>query len=305
MATTGLLALLDDITALLDDVAAYSKLAAQKSAGVLGDDLALNAQQVGGVRAERELPVVWAVAKGSFWNKVILVPAALVLSAFLPQLVTPLLMLGGLYLCYEGVEKLTHPWLADKADEAAHRDALRAAASTSEAAVLAEEAAQVRGAIRTDFILSAEIVVIALSALQPLAFWPRAAALFLVAFAATAGVYGLVAAIVKLDDLGLALLKREGASVAQALGRGLLAFAPRLMALIGVLGTAAMFLVGGSILVHGFPGLGSFLASLSAGVNGVAAVLVTLLLEGLAGVLAGALALVLVLALRRLWRPKR
>lgn len=131
MATTGLLALLDDITALLDDVAAYWKVAAQKSAGVLGDDLALNAQQVGGVRAERELPVVWAVAKGSFWNKVILVPAALGLSAFLPQLVTPLLMLGGLYLCYEGVEKLTHRWLGDEEDEAVHREALRAAASTS------------------------------------------------------------------------------------------------------------------------------------------------------------------------------
>jgi predicted DNA repair protein MutK len=253
MATTGLLALLDDITALLDDVALYSKIAAKKSAGVLGDDLALNAQQVSGVEARRELPVVWAVARGSFLNKLIIVPAALVLSEFLPGLVTPLLMLGGLYLCYEGAEKVAHHWWGKGAEASAHREGLVAAARESDEALLAAEKAQVKGAIRTDFVLSAEIIVIALGTVQSIALLPRAVVLSVVAIIATVGVYGLVAAIVKLDDLGLALTKGDRPSLSQTLGRGILAFAPWLMRSLAVLGTVAMFLVGGSILRHGIP----------------------------------------------------
>lgn len=253
MATTGLLALLDDITVLLDDVALYSKIAAKKSAGVLGDDLALNAQQVSGVEARRELPVVWAVARGSFLNKLVIVPAALVLSEFLPSLVTPLLMLGGLYLCYEGAEKVAHHWWGRGEGESAHREALVAAARESDEALLAAERAQVKGAIRTDFILSAEIIVIALGTVQSIALLPRALVLSVVAIIATVGVYGLVAAIVKLDDLGLTLTKGDRPSLAQTLGRGILAFAPWLMRSLAVFGTVAMFLVGGSILLHGVP----------------------------------------------------
>jgi len=253
MATTGLLALLDDITALLDDVALYSKIAAKKSAGVLGDDLALNAQQVSGVEARRELPVVWAVARGSFLNKLIIVPAALVLSEFLPGLVTPLLMLGGLYLCYEGAEKVAHHWWGKGAEASAHREGLVAAARESDEALLAAEKAQVKGAIRTDFVLSAEIIVIALGTVQSIALLPRAVVLSVVAIIATVGVYGLVAAIVKLDDLGLALTKGDRPSLSQTLGRGILAFAPWLMRSLAVLGTVAMFLVGGSILRPGIP----------------------------------------------------
>jgi len=253
MATTGLLALLDDITALLDDVALYSKIAAKKSAGVLGDDLALNAQQVSGVEARRELPVVWAVARGSFLNKLIIVPAALVLSEFLPGLVTPLLMLGGLYLCYEGAEKVAHHWWGKGAEASAHREGLVAAARESDEALLAAEKAQVKGAIRTDFVLSAEIIVIALGTVQSIALLPRAVVLSVVAIIATVGVYGLVAAIAKLDDLGLALTKGDRPSLSQTLGRGILAFAPWLMRSLAVLGTVAMFLVGGSILRHGIP----------------------------------------------------
>ena len=253
MATTGLLALLDDITVLLDDVALYSKIAAKKSAGVLGDDLALNAQQVSGVEARRELPVVWAVARGSFLNKLVIVPAALVLSEFLPSLVTPLLMLGGLYLCYEGADKVAHHWLGSGEEASAHREGLVAAARESDEALFAAEKAQVKGAIRTDFVLSAEIIVIALGTVQSIALLPRAVVLSVVAIIATVGVYGLVAAIVKLDDLGLALTKGDRPSLAQTLGRGILAFAPWLMRSLAVFGTVAMFLVGGSILLHGIP----------------------------------------------------
>ena len=274
MATTGLLALLDDITALLDDVALYSKIAAKKSAGVLGDDLALNAQQVSGVEARRELPVVWAVAWGSFLNKLIIVPAALVLSEFLPGLVTPLLMLGGLYLCYEGAEKVAHHWWGKGAEASAHREGLVAAARESDEALLAAEKAQVKGAIRTDFVLSAEIIVIALGTVQSIALLPRAVVLSVVAIIATVGVYGLVAAIVKLDDLGLALTKGDRPSLSQTLGRGILAFAPWLMRSLAVLGTVAMFLVGGSILLHGIPlpvqelvGLPSFAVEAALGVG--------------------------------------
>ena len=296
MAATGLLALLDDITTLLDDVAIYSKVAVKKSAGVLGDDLALNAEQVSGVDARRELPVVWAVARGSFLNKLILVPLALLLSAFLPMLVTPLLMLGGLFLCYEGAGKLASLWGRDGEGEQDHRQAVSSAAREGEAVLLAAEGAQIRGAIRTDFILSAEIVVIVLGTVQALPLVPRAVTLSLVAIAATVGVYGLVAAIVKLDDLGLALLKAKTSTLARALGRAILAFAPWLMRALSVLGTAAMFLVGGSILLHGVPVLAHGLEQALANV-GTGVFFLSMLLEGAAGVLAG----FVVLGLGGLW----
>ena len=290
MAATGLLALLDDITTLLDDVALYSKVAVKKSAGVLGDDLALNAEQVSGVDARRELPVVWAVARGSFLNKLILVPLALLLSAFLPMLVAPFLMLGGVFLCYEGAGKLASFWRQEREGERSHRQAVSSAAQEGEAALLAEERAQIRGAIRTDFILSAEIVVIVLGTVQALPLVPRALTLSLVALAATVGVYGVVAAIVKLDDLGLALLKAKTSTLAQALGRTILAFAPWLMRALSVLGTAAMFLVGGSILLHGVPVLAQGLEGVLAPV-GTGVFWLSMLLEGAVGVLAGAVAL--------------
>lgn len=304
MAGVGLLALFDDITALLDDVAVYSKLAAKKTAGVLGDDLALNAQQVGGVRAERELPVIWAVARGSLLNKLILVPAALLISAFLPWLVTPLLMVGGLYLCYEGVEKIAHRWLHPPEADAAHQQALAAAASESRADVLAVEKAQIKGAIRTDFILSAEIVVIALGTAQALDLLTRTVVVSLIALLATVGVYGLVAAIIKLDDAGLALLEGAGTniqgSIRRAAGRTLLYIAPRFMRLISVVGMAAMFLVGGGILVHGWPLLHHLLESLTQGMGSVLAMLTPWLFNAAIGLAAGALTLAAVLGLRRL-----
>lgn len=304
MASVGLLALLDDITALLDDVAVYSKLAAKKTAGVLGDDLALNAQQVGGVRAERELPVIWAVARGSLVNKLILVPAALLISAFLPWLVTPLLMVGGLYLCYEGVEKIAHHWLHDPGTDTAHHEALAAAASESRADVLAVEKTQIKGAIRTDFILSAEIVVIALGTAQALDLLTRAAVVSLIALVATVGVYGLVAAIVKLDDAGLALLEGAGKNlwgrIRRVAGRTILYIAPKFMRLITVVGMAAMFLVGGGILVHGWPLLHHALESLTQDMGYVLAMLTPWLFDAAIGVAAGTLTLAAVLGLRRL-----
>lgn len=300
MASAGLLALLDDITALLDDVAVYSKLAAKKTAGVLGDDLALNAQQVGGVRAERELPVIWAVARGSLVNKLILVPAALLISAFLPWLITPLLMVGGLYLCYEGVEKIAHRWLHPPEADAAHHQALAAAASESRADVLAVEKAQIKGAIRTDFILSAEIVVIALGTAQALDLLTRTVVVSLIALLATVGVYGLVAAIIKLDDAGLALLKGGRGGIRHTLGRGILYIAPKFMRLVSVVGMAAMFLVGGGILVHGWPLLHHLLEELTPGMGSVLAMLTPWLFDAVIGVAAGTLTLAAVLGLRRL-----
>ncbi|MFN4117120.1 MAG: DUF808 domain-containing protein [Inhella sp.] len=250
MAGASLLTLLDDIATVLDDVAILTKVAAKKTSGVLGDDLALNAQQVAGVRAEREIPVLWAVAKGSFVNKLILVPAALLIAAFMPWLITPLLVAGGLFLCFEGVEKLWH--------KLAHREAAAAeAAQLSQALIQPDvdlvgfEKDKIRGAIRTDFILSAEIIVIALGLVAGKAMVTQVLVLSTIAIAMTIGVYGLVAAIVKLDDAGLYLSRGP----APALGRALLALAPRLMKLLAVVGTAAMFLVGGGILVHSWPWL--------------------------------------------------
>ena len=297
MAGASLLALLDDIASVLDDVATMTKVAARKTAGVLGDDLALNAQQVAGVRAVRELPVVWAVAMGSFRNKLILVPAALALSAFLPLLITPLLMIGGLYLCYEGFEKLAHHFLHSEAEDANRHTAMRHALQDPAVDLMAFEREKIKGAIRTDFILSAEIIVIALGTVQGAAFAAQVGVVSGIAMAMTVGVYGLVAGIVKLDDAGLYLVNNaDGSRLQAALGRGLLLSAPYLMKTLSVVGTAAMFLVGGGILLHGLPGAEQLLHRIEAAAEqwpaGVLwAALASMTLNALAGVLAGALAL--------------
>lgn len=306
MAGVGLLALLDDITALLDDVSVYSKIAAKNTAGVLGDDLALNAQQVGGIKASRELPVIWAVAKGSLLNKLILVPAALLVSALLPWLVTPLLMLGGLYLCFEGMEKIVHRWLPDAGADSAHHQALVQAATGDSADVAAVERRQIKAAIRTDFILSAEIIVIALGAAQQADLLTRTLVVSLIALAATVGVYGLVSAIVKFDDAGLALIRGAGPSawgrLRRGMGRAVLFIAPRFMRLISVVGMAAMFLVGGGILVHGLPFLHHLLAGVTHDAGGLSALLLPALFNALTGMVAGAVAVGMVTGLQRL-RP--
>lgn len=282
--------LIDDIATLLDDVSLMTKVAAQKTAGVLGDDLALNAQQVSGVAAERELPVVWAVAKGSFVNKLILVPSALAISAIAPMLVKPLLMLGGLYLCFEGVEKLAHKWLhpADAGD--AHREDLVKALSDPTIDVVAYERDKIKGAIRTDFVLSAEIIVISLGTVATATLTEQLAVLAGIAVIMTVGVYGLVGGIVKLDDAGL-YLSRRASGAARLLGRGLLLAAPKLMKALSVLGTAAMFLVGGGILVHGIPGGEATLHHLFEDLGGLLASLSGLATQALVGVVAGALVL--------------
>jgi uncharacterized protein len=300
MAGASLLALLDDIATVLDDVALLTKVTAKKTAGVLGDDLALNAQQVSDVRADRELPVVWAVAKGSFLNKAILVPAALAISALAPWAVLPLLMAGGLFLCYEGCEKLAHRFLHDKGELAAHQGELAGALADPEVDLVALEKDKIRGAVRTDFILSAEIIVIALGIVASAPFGTRVMVLVTIAVLMTIGVYGLVAAIVKLDDLGLHLARRPGDGVVQALGRGIVAAAPYLMKGLAVAGTAAMFLVGGGILTHGIPGLESWLERLGDGLGDGGGALLLLLCNALVGVLAGAVALVIVSGLRKL-----
>ena len=300
--STSLLVLLDDIASVLDDVAAMTKIAAKKTAGVLGDDLALNAQQVAGVKADRELPVVWAVAKGSMLNKIILVPAALLIAAFAPWLITPLLMLGGTYLCFEGVEKLVHKYLRSPADEAAARAALKQALSDPQLDLAALEKDKVSGAVRTDFILSAEIVVIALGTVADAPLAQKAVVLAGIALVMTVGVYGLVATIVKLDDAGL-WLSRQASVARQALGRGLLAFAPWLMKALSVVGTLAMFLVGGGILTHGVPWLDEAIDERVASAGAVAGAVLPLLADALVGLAAGAVVLGAVLAVRRLRAP--
>jgi len=300
MAAGSLLALIDDIASVLDDVALMSKVAAKKTAGVLGDDLALNAQQVTGVHADRELPVVWAVALGSLRNKAILVPAALAISAFLPQAITPLLMLGGAYLCFEGFEKLAHKYLHSAAEDAAHEEELvtALAAGTDMRAV---EQDKIKGAVRTDFILSAEIIVISLGVVnaQSTSFGAQVAALVAVAIAMTVGVYGLVAAIVKIDDAGLWLSKRAGAA-ARALGALLLAAAPRLMKALSVVGTAAMFMVGGGIIGHAVEPLHHLAESAAhavsgvPGVGGLLAAVTPTVIDAVAGVVIGAVVLLAV-----------
>ena len=301
--STSLLVLLDDIASVLDDVAAMTKIAAKKTAGVLGDDLALNAQQVAGVKADRELPVVWAVAKGSMLNKIILVPAALLIAAFAPWLITPLLMLGGAYLCFEGVEKLVHKYVHNPADDAAERAALKQALSDPQLDLVGLEKAKVSGAVRTDFILSAEIVVIALGTVADAPLAQKAVVLAGIALVMTVGVYGLVAAIVKLDDAGL-WLSRQASAAQQALGRGLLVFAPWLMKALSVVGTLAMFLVGGGILTHGVPWLDEAIDERVASAGAVAGAVLPLLADALVGLAAGAVVLGAVLAVRRLRAPR-
>ena len=298
--TTSLLALIDDIATVLDDVAVLTKIAAKKTAGVLGDDLALNAQQVAGVSADRELPVVWAVCKGSFLNKLILVPTALVISIVAPWAVTPLLMLGGVYLCFEGFEKLAHKYLPSAAVDRAHQKELQAAlihpSIDPSVDLVALEKGKIKGAIRTDFILSAEIIAITLGTVQSSPWTTQLTVLAGIAVAMTVGVYGIVAGIVKLDDAGLYLSRRpaQGAPgrALQSLGRGLLLSAPWLMKTLSVVGTAAMFLVGGGILVHGLPFLH----------HALEAITVPLLPDLLVGVVAGALALAGVSLVQRVTR---
>ncbi len=296
MAGASLLTLLDDIATVLDDVAILTKVAAKKTSGVLGDDLALNAQQVAGVRAERELPVVWAVAKGSFVNKLILVPAALLIASFAPWLITPLLVAGGLFLCYEGVEKLWHKF-AHRADVEAEADQLSQALIQPEVDLVQFEKDKIKGAIRTDFILSAEIVVIALGIVAGKPLATQVLVLSSIAIAMTVGVYGLVAGIVKLDDAGLHLSRKGG--LAAVLGRGLLAFAPKLMKLLAFVGTAAMFLVGGGILVHSWPLAHHAVAAWSAHGPGW---LIESLTNLLLGIVAGAACLLVVSWIGRLRR---
>jgi predicted DNA repair protein MutK len=310
MAGSSLLALLDDIATILDDVSVMTKVAAKKTTGVLGDDLALNAQQVAGVKAERELPVVWAVAKGSFRNKLILVPAALAISALVPWAITPLLMLGGAFLCFEGFEKLAHKFLHRQEDDAHHAELAQALADPT-VDLVALERDKIRGAIRTDFILSAEIIVITLGTVAAASFGMQVAVLAGIAILMTIGVYGLVAGIVKLDDGGLYLSLQPGAGFARlqrGLGRGILRAAPYLMKTLTVVGTAAMFLVGGSILVHGIPGTHDLVLSATHAaqalpvIGGLLAVLAPLLIDALAGVVAGGLVLSVVTVIRRLSR---
>ena len=298
MPAANLLALLDDIASVLDDVAAFSKLAAKKTAGVLGDDLALNAQQVAGVQASRELPVIWAVARGSFVNKAVLVPAALVISAFAPMLVTPLLMVGGTYLCFEGFEKVSHRLLHRGTGDGEHAEDEAEQAEAVVARVLTEPAAdpmvlerdKIKGAIRTDFILSAEIIIIALGTVAAAPLLTRIGVLTAVAVLMTVAVYGFVGMIIKLDDLGW-WLQRRGGRLAELAGGILLGTAPRLMRFLTVAGTAAMFLVGGGIMVHGVPVLAHSLEALVAPLGPLVGPIATMVGNALAGVVVGAIAL--------------
>jgi predicted DNA repair protein MutK len=312
MPGASLIALLDDIASVLDDVAALTKVATKKTAGVLGDDLALNAQQVAGIRADRELPVVWAVAKGSLVNKAILVPSALAISAVAPWLVTPLLMVGGGYLCFEGCEKLEHKLMHGKDELQAEKAKHLSAVANPEVDLVALEKERVKGAVRTDFILSAEIVAIALGTVATAAFMTRVWVLAGLAVLMTAGVYGLVAGIVKLDDVGAWLTRRAGAgtgaaaAVQRALGVGIVRAAPWLMKTLSVAGTIAMFLVGGGILSHGIPGMhgivhhwGESVARVP-GIGGALSAVLPTLVDLLTGVVAGSVILAVVMLVKRL-----
>lgn len=293
---SGLLLLLDDIATLLDDVALMSKMAAKKTAGVLGDDLALNAQQVTGVRAERELPVVWGVAKGSFVNKLILVPLALLISVIAPWLINPLLMMGGLFLCYEGVEKVMHSLHSKKNHDLEHA-AEKLAQDELDLATFEKD--KIKGAIRTDFILSAEIVVISLGTVATAPFMTKLMVLAVIAIIMTIGVYGFVAMIVKIDDLGL-YLTQQASFLKQKIGNGLLAFAPFLMKTLSVVGTIAMFLVGGGIIAHTIPLFHHFTEDatdhieLIPAVGNIIGALTPTLINMVIGLVAGAIVLILV-----------
>ncbi len=308
MAGSSLLTLIDDIATVLDDVAILSKVAAKKTAGVLGDDLALNAEQVSGVKADRELPVVWAVAKGSFLNKLILVPSALLISAFFPPLITVLLVFGGLFLCFEGFEKVFHKFFHSKQDLAQEHEALIAAVNQDDIDIVALEKEKIKGAIRTDFILSAEIVVIALGSVKEAAFETQVMVISALAIAITVGVYGLVAAIVKLDDLGLYLLRKSVSggfnALQRSIGRGLLIFAPFLMKLLTIVGTIAMFLVGGGIIVHSFSWLSQQFHHIEQQVSqylgAISDMTLPILLDGLTGMIVGGIVLAVVNLVTRL-----
>ena len=304
---SSLLLLLDDIATVLDDVAVMSKMAAKKTAGVLGDDLALNAQQVSGVRAERELPVVWRVAKGSFINKLILVPLALLISVVAPWLINPLLVVGGLFLSYEGVEKIMHTLQHKKAQTA--KEAQLELIQT-EQDLAAYETEKIKGAVRTDFILSAEIVVISLGTVAAAGFLTKVTVLSLIAIAMTVGVYGFVALIVKIDDIGL-YLTEQAANFKQRIGRGLLAFAPILMKTLSVVGTAAMFLVGGGIINHAIPFVHHFtedtveyvqdIPTMGSIVGSVTPMLINLVV----GILAGILVVIVVTLVQKVWSKSK
>ncbi|MBC3270383.1 DUF808 domain-containing protein [Pseudomonas sp. SWRI81] len=300
MAGSSLLVLIDDIATVLDDVALMTKMAAKKTAGVLGDDLALNAQQVSGVRAEREIPVVWAVAKGSFVNKLILVPSALAISAFVPWLVTPLLMVGGAYLCFEGFEKLAHKFLHSKAEDEAGHAQLTEAVADPATDLVAFEKDKIKGAVRTDFILSAEIIAITLGTVADASLTQQVVVMSGIALVMTVGVYGLVAGIVKLDDLGLWLTQKPG-QMAKKIGSGILSAAPYMMKTLSVVGTAAMFLVGGGILTHGVPVVHHWIEGVGAAA-GSAGFAVPMLLNGVAGIIAGAVVLAVVAVVGKIWR---
>jgi predicted DNA repair protein MutK len=303
MATGSLLALLDDIATILDDVSVMTQMAAKKTAGVLGDDLALNAQQVNGIAAERELSVVWAVGKGSLINKMILVPTALTISYFAPWAITPLLMLGGAYLCFEGFEKIAEKFLHSAHDKKFHDDAIEQAVADPKVDLIALEKVKIKGAIRTDFILSAEIIVIALGTVASADFSKQATVVSLIAIIMTFGVYGLVAGIVKLDDLGLHLMLKKGKSFykqfLRKIGEKLLSAAPYLMRTLTVFGTIAMFVVGGSIIGHGIPALHHWkeqtverLTSIPV-IGSIVATITPVAIEALFGLLVGAICVVL------------
>ena len=306
MAGASLLTLLDDISTILDDVALMSKVAAKKTAGVLGDDLALNAQQVSGVRADREIPIVWAVAKGSLINKVILVPLALLISAFWEKGVLLLLMLGGLYLCYEGVEKLAHSLFhrKDKTSADAHGTEKKAELDMQHLAQFEKE--KTKGAIRTDFILSAEIIVISLGTVADAPLLDQLIVLSIIAVIMTAGVYGLVAGIVRLDDAGFYLLKKPSVW-AKRIGHGLISFAPYLMKTLSIVGTAAMFLVGGGIIAHGIPVFHHWIDHRAEQAGGIPAfgqlfeAVLPTLLNGLLGIVAGVIVLVIISLGQKIW----
>ena len=313
LAFSNLLALVDDIAIILDDVAVLSKVAAKKTAGLLGDDLALNAEQVSGVKADRELPVVWAVAKGSFLNKLILVPSALLISAVAAWLIAVLLVMGGLYLCFEGFEKISHKWLHDKDELEARYQAKLAALADQKVDMVKLEKNKIKGAIRTDFILSAEIVVIVLGTVQSEPFLTQVIVVSLLALGITFGVYGLVAGIVKLDDVGLYMLKKSVSGsfndLQRFVGRSLLIIAPLLMKFLSIVGTAAMFLVGGGILVHSIEiihhATDSLMSALGVPLEGLVAALVPVLVEGTVGLIAGALVLAVVALVAKVWPSKK
>ena len=302
---SSLLLLLDDIATVLDDVAVMSKMAAKKTAGVLGDDLALNAQQVSGVHSDRELPVVWNVAKGSFINKLILVPLALLISVIAPWAINPLLMIGGLFLCYEGVEKVLHSLHHKKAKTV---DEAQQELEHVEVDLVAFEKEKVKGAIRTDFILSAEIVVISLGTVATASFITQLSVLSVIAIVMTVGVYGFVALIVKIDDIGLHLTEQTS-NLKQKIGRGLLVFAPILMKTLTIVGTIAMFLVGGGIINHAVPWMHHFSEDTVEyvqeipSIGNIVGALAPTSLNLLIGFIAGLLVLLAVNMVKKIW-PK-